>query len=74
MTGKIHNAGRHIEPDRTTDPSAAPIDNVNVPNDVFGVMMRATACSPMVFYGLLAWAKLSAQMSAGTRIDPRSSS
>ena len=66
MTGNTHNTSRHIEPDRT-NVSSAPIDNGNVPNNVFDVMMRATPCSPMVFYGLLAWAKLSAQMSAGQR-------
>jgi hypothetical protein len=66
MTGNTHRTGGHIEPDRTKVSSAL-IDNGNVPNNVFDVMMRATPCSPMVFYGLLAWAKLSAQMSAGQR-------
>jgi hypothetical protein len=65
MTGNIHNTSRHIEPARTTASSSAPIDNGNLPNNVFDVMMRATPCSPMVFYGLLAWANLNAQMSAG---------
>jgi len=34
--------------------------NGSVPKDLFEVIARTTACSPMVFAGLLAWASLDA--------------
>ena len=60
MTANISNTVRHTELDRTTW-SRAPKDKVNLPKQFFDVMVRATPCSPMVFYGLLAWANLNAQ-------------
>jgi hypothetical protein len=37
------------------------MDKVNLPKQFLDIMVRATPCSPMVFYGLLAWANLNAQ-------------
>jgi hypothetical protein len=41
------------------------MDKGNVPKHFLDVMVRATPCSPMVFYGLLAWANLNAQDNKG---------
>jgi len=60
MTPNISNTIRHTELDWTTW-SRAPMDKVNLPKQFLDVMVRATPCSPMVFYGLLAWANLNAQ-------------
>ena len=73
MSRNIQNTSRQIEPDRTSVSSSAPSDNGNVPNNVFDAMMRASPCSPMVFYGLLAWAKLTAQTSSGQQGPTRKS-
>ena len=60
MTANISNTVRRTELDRTTW-SRAPMDKVDLPKQFLDVMVRATPCSPMVFYGLLAWANLNAQ-------------
>ena len=62
MSANISNTVRHIELDRTIVSSKAPMDKSNVPKHLLEVMLRATPCSPMVFYGLLAWANLNTQM------------
>jgi hypothetical protein len=61
MTANISNSVRHTELDGTTIWSKAPMDKVNLPRQFLDVLVRATPCSPMVFYGLLAWANLNAQ-------------
>jgi hypothetical protein len=60
MTANISNTVGHTELDRTTW-SRAPMDKVNLPKQFLDVVVGATPCSPMVFYGLLAWANLNAQ-------------
>ena len=61
MSANISNTVRHIELDRTIVSSKALMDKGNVPKRLLEVMLRATPCSPMVFYGLLAWANLNTQ-------------
>jgi hypothetical protein len=43
-------------------PLGDPTRNGCAPNDVYQIIARATPCSPMVFHGLLEWARLSAQV------------
>jgi hypothetical protein len=57
---KIKEIGMALKIDN--DPLGDPTRNGCAPNDVYQIIARATPSSPMVFQGLLEWARLSAQV------------
>ena len=62
MTLHIGNAVADAESEATEVSLQTKTHSCNAPKDLFQIMERATPCSPWVFYGLLAWANLNAQM------------
>ena len=60
MTPPIGDTARDFEPETTEVALGTRTHNGSVPKDLLEVIARTTACSPMVFAGLLAWASLDA--------------
>ena len=60
MDLQIGDTAPDVEPEATEVVLEARTHNGSVPKDLLEVIARTTACSPMVFAGLLAWASLDA--------------
>jgi hypothetical protein len=62
MNLQIGDATPHVEPDLSEVVLGTRKCNGGALTNLFQAIARSTACSSRVFYGLLAWANLNAQM------------
>jgi len=70
MTLKIGDVAPAFEPETTEVALRNPMHMDCAPKEPYQVMARATPCSPMVFHGLLAWARLDAQLPSTAERKP----
>ena len=64
MTPQIGNTALDFEPETSEVALGARTHDGGAPNDLFQAIARSTACSSIVFSGLLAWASLDARLAS----------
>jgi hypothetical protein len=62
MTRQIDDNAADFEPETSEVTLGGRSRNAGAPRDLFQAIARSTACSSMVFSGLLAWASLNAHL------------